>query len=1175
MRVRGRRVAWLLASALPLLADESIEPHQSDEDYNRQEMLQKDDLFLGRQHGPLELELDDLSNVHDDYGDDETLTASSLPKIPLHRALQKIPNNLPFLLDNYDVLKSYDGDDSSHSIFSPPPRVSSAAQYYRSPPSFLEDDGWSENYTCRQRPLPSMPLIRPSSSSSFNQRCRKKKPPCRVRPEHNEPLHQRQTLSTLERLEASLHSYIERVLPGYGEEEREKEELQRADDCEPDAAVNTSDEECVDKESLEGDDAATEDQDSEGAEQLEDEPLVYEDNPLDDIGVEQLLEELSTEAANVDEHNNESEPRKDEDGSAPLHLRNEDVVRSKAGTEAPTIVEGSHYDDADPPDGTDQSEIDQFINETALEIRLDVEDTLPVDSIKTSLDDEEEDEMLYERVSLDYASKSAGALIIEKSNNFKGTSNLLNGDKDKYAIAPCGEVKKSVVLSLSEDILVKVIKLANYERFSSSVKDFQVLGSQTLGKWVDLGTYRAQPGHGEQIFPLINPSWARYLKFKFLTHHGVEYYCTVSQIKVHGSTMVQGFHEQWEKIEEENDDTEDPATAQKNEDGSSSSEKISSINSVDESSGIDYTNTHVDASSVLSSFESSSTLFRMLGGELSDDGAVSEFYNRMPSALGTIPAISRSSAKLSPKRDSIALCEHKVTLLAMQPIISNVEQCADGEIFRSGKDSGKYEEFMMVPKMDDLSSELLQHRFGNGLPQGIAVNLSQPLPPIFDAARNKASDELQESEIGELKSVAGDAAAVHQPVNNDGEKVPLAEGAEKSLEMDTEQNLAVLTEFDTGEALDATISKLLKELPSADCLGELNFTKFKASVTAARKQTGQGTSQGGGMMEPIFKKLMNEIFSLQTSVSIHDQFTKASVACYQRVLLDLAMELEKVREDQEERLSRLEMKMQEPSIVRFFSAMFQLIFTCMAWVVRRLPYWYVGLMNNVVVPLLGWCRQKSEIAFRCLLPIWRQVRGYLNLSDSSTRFDKFSKSVLHLLDDFVNRYSETFGVEIQDQVDPVLMTPGFLSAWSSYPNGGIWAYPVIPVLLVLLICRIIMCCTSSSSTPRFGRTYLSPRSKEKRMSPPKEAKPTLASQTFSPSPVDSAGCKEEIKRGSQSPIAEEDGLSEASSPTSNDASVANLTVEEQNVENPERNYENGHRPNGEAPSPTVVSDIED
>ena len=163
----------------------------------------------------------------------------------------------------------------------------------------------------------------------------------------------------------------------------------------------------------------------------------------------------------------------------------------------------------------------------------------------------EDDDGPIERVLVDYASKSAGALILEKSPSMKGTSNLLNGDKDKYAIAPCND-KKFVVVGLSEDILVKQVKLANYERYSSHVHTFQILGSQTMGDWLDLGTYEAHAGNGEQAFDLLDPSWARYLKFRFLSHFGTEHYCTVSQIKVHGSTMLQGFHEQWNDGEEDN-----------------------------------------------------------------------------------------------------------------------------------------------------------------------------------------------------------------------------------------------------------------------------------------------------------------------------------------------------------------------------------------------------------------------------------------------------------------------------------------------------------------------------------------------------------------------------------------------------------------------------------------------
>lgn len=39
----------------------------------------------------------------------------------------------------------------------------------------------------------------------------------------------------------------------------------------------------------------------------------------------------------------------------------------------------------------------------------------------------------------------------------------------------------------------------------------------------------------------------RYLKFKFLSHYGDEFYCTLSQVKVHGSTMLESFQQDWQQ----------------------------------------------------------------------------------------------------------------------------------------------------------------------------------------------------------------------------------------------------------------------------------------------------------------------------------------------------------------------------------------------------------------------------------------------------------------------------------------------------------------------------------------------------------------------------------------------------------------------------------------------------
>lgn len=155
-----------------------------------------------------------------------------------------------------------------------------------------------------------------------------------------------------------------------------------------------------------------------------------------------------------------------------------------------------------------------------------------------------------ESVLVDYASKSAGALIIEKSTGWKGTSNLLTSDNDQYAIVPTAESNKALIIGLSEEILVKKVVLSNYERYSSNVKEFQILGSQTMAHWANLGFYTAKSDKfGRQEFELQeSENWARYLRFRIISHYGDdEHYLTITQISVHGTTMQQGFQEQWEE----------------------------------------------------------------------------------------------------------------------------------------------------------------------------------------------------------------------------------------------------------------------------------------------------------------------------------------------------------------------------------------------------------------------------------------------------------------------------------------------------------------------------------------------------------------------------------------------------------------------------------------------------
>jgi hypothetical protein len=83
-------------------------------------------------------------------------------------------------------------------------------------------------------------------------------------------------------------------------------------------------------------------------------------------------------------------------------------------------------------------------------------------------------------------------------------------DKDKYALTPC-EDKKWVVIGLSEDIQIKTIIMAHYEKFSSTTREFQLLGSQTFPtqEWRNLGTFTAKIQQGEQKFEVSERALAR------------------------------------------------------------------------------------------------------------------------------------------------------------------------------------------------------------------------------------------------------------------------------------------------------------------------------------------------------------------------------------------------------------------------------------------------------------------------------------------------------------------------------------------------------------------------------------------------------------------------------------------------------------------------------------------
>ncbi|KAK7179432.1 hypothetical protein PSPO01_14515 [Paraphaeosphaeria sporulosa] len=151
-----------------------------------------------------------------------------------------------------------------------------------------------------------------------------------------------------------------------------------------------------------------------------------------------------------------------------------------------------------------------------------------------------------------YASFDCAATVLKVNPKAKSTSSILVENKDSYMLTECSAENKFIIVELCEDILVDTIVLANYEFFSSMFRHFRISVSDRypvkLDRWRVLGTFEARNSREIQPFLITEPQiWARYLRIELLTHYGNEFYCPMSLLRVHGTTMM----EQYRREEEE------------------------------------------------------------------------------------------------------------------------------------------------------------------------------------------------------------------------------------------------------------------------------------------------------------------------------------------------------------------------------------------------------------------------------------------------------------------------------------------------------------------------------------------------------------------------------------------------------------------------------------------------
>uniref|UniRef100_A0A1J3K9E7 Uncharacterized protein slp1 n=1 Tax=Noccaea caerulescens TaxID=107243 RepID=A0A1J3K9E7_NOCCA len=135
-----------------------------------------------------------------------------------------------------------------------------------------------------------------------------------------------------------------------------------------------------------------------------------------------------------------------------------------------------------------------------------------------------------------YASAMKGAKVVEHIKEAKGASNVLGKDHDKYLRNPCSVSNKYVVIELAEETLVDTVRIANFEHYSSNLKEFSLSGSlhYPTEKWTPAGSFVAANVKQIQTFRLMEPKWLRYLKLNLMSHYGSEFYCTLSVVEVFG-----------------------------------------------------------------------------------------------------------------------------------------------------------------------------------------------------------------------------------------------------------------------------------------------------------------------------------------------------------------------------------------------------------------------------------------------------------------------------------------------------------------------------------------------------------------------------------------------------------------------------------------------------------------
>ncbi|KAA8490808.1 protein SLP1 [Porphyridium purpureum] len=152
----------------------------------------------------------------------------------------------------------------------------------------------------------------------------------------------------------------------------------------------------------------------------------------------------------------------------------------------------------------------------------------------------------------DYANVDSGARVLASSDGATGAKNIIVSDDEKYMLAPC-DSPRFIVIELSEDIILRSVVVQNFEVFSSFATSVIILSSQNYptSRWSLLKVFEVSDQKKRHQFSVAEANAiARYVKIVFVGYNQPEYYCTVTQVSVHGKRLIDDWRETFDRDSE-------------------------------------------------------------------------------------------------------------------------------------------------------------------------------------------------------------------------------------------------------------------------------------------------------------------------------------------------------------------------------------------------------------------------------------------------------------------------------------------------------------------------------------------------------------------------------------------------------------------------------------------------